>query len=154
MEIETIVRELNRRFAEPLPDFYRRRIIVWKDEEQEFSDKLGDIVLDGAKLVALTGHNTFDVKKLLCADDKTSNYVLYCPIDYKQPDDNWLLDIELYSEEFRSDLLSIWMDELSIPQTPEMRKQVRGYQKFFNAKERRARLARVKGGFFPARVFL
>ena len=146
MEIETIVRELNRRFAEPLPDFYRRRIIVWKDEAQEFSDKLGDIVLDGAKLVALTGHNTFDVKKLLCADDKTSNYVLYCPIDYKQPDDNWLLDIELYSEEFRSDLLSIWMEELSIPQTPEMRKQVRGYQKFFNAKERRARLARVKGG--------
>ncbi len=146
MDTDKIVQELNRRFAEPLPEFYRRRIIVWKDENREFADKIGDILLDNAKIAVLTGNNAFDVKKLLSADDKASNYLLYCPIDYERPDDNWLLDIELYSEEFRSDLLSIWMDELSIPQTPAMRTAMRSYQKFFNAKERRARFAKIPGG--------
>lgn len=39
--------------------------------------------------------------------------------------DNWLLDVELYSEEFRADLISIWMDEMGLISNPAMRKQVK-----------------------------
>ena len=42
----------------------------------------------------------------------TTNYLVYSPLAYNRPDDNWLLDVELYSEEFRADLISIWMDEM------------------------------------------
>ena len=112
MDADKVIQDLNRRFAAPLPEFYQRRIIFWYDEDQEFADKLDRIELDNAKIVALTGNNTFAVKRLLSNDDLTNNYLVYCPLSYKKPDDDWLLDIELYSEAFRADLISIWMDRL------------------------------------------
>lgn len=140
MDADKVIQDLNRRFAAPLPEFYQRRIIFWYDEDQEFADKLDEIVLENAKTVVLTGSNAFAVKKLLNHDDLTSNYLVYSPVSYDRQDDNWLLDIELYSEEFRADLISIWMDEMDIPSTPAMRKQVKHYRKYFNAKDRRARI--------------
>ena len=110
MDSEKIIQDLNRRFAAPLPEFYKRRIVVWIDEDQEFVDKLDEITLGGAKIVALTGTNNFYVKKLLAVDDPTSNYLVYRPFAYESDEDNWLLDVELYGEEFRADLVSMWMD--------------------------------------------
>lgn len=130
MDSEKIVQELNQRFAAPLPEFYKRRIVFWYDEDKEFEDKLDEIVLTNAKLVYLTGTNNFEVKKLLGVDDITSNYLVYCPLSYDRPEDNWLIDIELYSEEFRADLISIWMDEMGMPATPALRKQVKAYRKY------------------------
>lgn len=112
VDIETVVQDLNRRFAEPLPEFYNRRIIFWYDEDKEFEDKVDDVVLSNATLVKLTGTNNFAVKKLLCHDDKSGNYVVYSPISYAESDDNWLIGMEQYSEEYRSDLNSIWWDFL------------------------------------------
>ena len=141
MDSEKIVQELNQRFAAPLPEFYKRRIVFWYDEDKEFEDKIDEIVLTNAKLIALTGTNNFEVKKLLGVDDITSNYLVYCPLSYDKPEDNWLIDIELYSEEFRADLISIWMDEMGMPATPALRKQVKAYRKYFNAKNRRDKIA-------------
>ena len=128
MDTEKIIQDLNRRFAEPLPEFYKRRIIFWYDEDQEFADKLDDIQISNAKMVVLTGTNNFEVKKLLNVDDTTSNYLVYSPFSYDNQEDNWFLDIELYSEEFRSDLISIWMDELKVPQTADLRS---GFKKYY-----------------------
>ncbi len=125
MDTDKIIQDLNRRFAAPLPEFYLRRIIFWYDEEREFEDKLDDIELENAKLVVLTGTNNFEVKKLLSIDDKSSNYLIYSPFSYDKPDDNWLINMELYSEEFRADLNSIWMNEMNLPATPVIRKQVK-----------------------------
>ena len=95
MDIEQIIADLNRRFAEPLPEFYKRRMIVWHDEEKEFVDKIDEIRLNNAKIAILTGINYFSVKKLLAVDDTDSNYLLYSPFAYETLEDNWLLDIEL-----------------------------------------------------------
>lgn len=43
MEIDKIIctsLDLNRRFAEPLPEFYKCRIIFWNDEDREFINNL------------------------------------------------------------------------------------------------------------------
>ncbi len=140
METDKIIQELNQRFAAPLPDFYKRRIIFWHDEEGEFVNQLNEIVLDNATLVALNGSNTYAVKKLLCADDLTSNYLVYDPLVYSKDDDNWLLNVELCSEEYRADQISMWLDEMNLPSTPIIREQVKRYQKFFGAKDRRAKI--------------
>lgn len=140
MDLDTILQDLNKRFTAPLPEFYKRRIIFWYDEDKEFVDKLDDIILTDAKLVVLTGSNNFEIKKLLSFDDTSNNYLVYRPISYDKPDDNWLIDIEMYSEEFRADLISIWMNEMGIPSTPALRKQVKQYKKYFNAGPRRAKL--------------
>ena len=45
MDLQKITLDLNRRFAAPLPEFYIRRIIFWKDEDREFEDKIGELEL-------------------------------------------------------------------------------------------------------------
>ena len=141
MDTGKVIQDLNRRFAASLPEFYQRRIIFWYDEDKEFEDKLDEVVLENAKVIALTGNNAFSVKKLLSVDDLTTNYLVYSPCVYNRPDDNWLLDVELYSEEFRADLISIWMDEMGFPSNPAMRKQVKNYRAYFNAKDRRLKVS-------------
>ena len=141
MDTDKIIQDLNRRFAAPLAEFYQRRIIFWYDEDKEFEDKLDEVVLENAKVIALTGNNSFSVKKLLSVDDLTTNYLVYSPCVYNRPDDNWLLDVELYSEEFRADLISIWMDEMGLISNPAMRKQVKNYRAYFNAKDRRLKVS-------------
>ena len=137
IDLNTVQYDLERRFAAPLPEFYKRRIVFWYDEDQEFEDFLDDISLDGVKVVALTGSNTFAVKKLLCEEDTTSNYLVYDPRPIIKEDDNWLINVQLYSEEFRADLISIWIDEMGLPASPVIRGQIKNYRKFFRAKDRR-----------------
>lgn len=36
MDADKVIQDLNRHFAAPLPEFYKRRIIVWHDEDREF----------------------------------------------------------------------------------------------------------------------
>lgn len=143
MDTDKIIEDLNRRFAAPLPEFYSRRIIFWYDEEGEFSDQFDSLSLPGVRLVRLTGANSFAVKKLLAVDDPASSFLVYRPFRYDEPDDDWLLDVQLYSEEFRSDLLAIWMDEMQLPATPALRQAVKSYRRFFAARDRRAKVAAI-----------
>lgn len=141
MDLQKIMQDLNRRFDAPLPEFYTRRIIFWYDEDREFEDKIKELSLDNASILVLTGSNTFAAKKLLVVDDTNTNYLVYSPLRYEKPEDNWLINIELYSEEFRADLNSIWMDEMGLPNNAAVRKLVKDYRKFFNNIERRKRVA-------------
>lgn len=150
MDTDKVVQDLNRRFAAPLPEFYKRRIIFWYDEDREFEDKLEDIEIANAKLLVLTGTNNFAAKKLLNVDDTTSNYLVYSPITYESLEDDWLLNIELYSEEFRADLISIWMNEMDLPATPDFRRLVKVYKKFFGAQPRRAAFTKLNKGITTA----
>lgn len=146
IDLDTIIRDLNNRFAEPLPEFYSRRIIFWHDEEREFEDKIDEISLEDAKILVLTGTNNFLAKKLLNIDDKVNNYLVYCPISYESEEENWLLNVELYSEEFRADLISIWMSEMDIPHNPGYRKIIKSYKKFFGAQTRRKIFSKLSSG--------
>lgn len=151
MDTEKIIQDLNRRFAEPLPEFYKRRIIFWQDEDKEFEDKLDEITLNNATVISLNGSNSFEVKKLLSNDDLTSNFLVYRPFAIDNNEDDWLLDIELYSEEFRADLVSIWMNEIGMPSSYELRKCVKHYKKFFKAKDRRKALSNLNKTINSAR---
>ena len=143
MSTESIQFNLKERFAAPLPEFYRRRIIFWQDEDREFESTLDELELPGVNIIKLTGTNNFAVKKLLLHDDLTGNYLIYNPFSYASPQDNWLRDIELYSEEFRADYYSILMSELNINASPVMRRTVKLYSTFFDNKERVARLRKI-----------
>lgn len=141
MTIDTIKRTLTERFAADLPDYYERRIIFWYDSEREFEGLLDELQLDGVKLLRLTGDNYFEAKMLLSETDTGSNYLVYAPVSHARRDEDQLRDIELYSEEFRADLVSMQMDELHIPQTTQLRRAMKHYAKFFENKERAGKLA-------------
>ena len=140
---ETIIAKLVERFNAPLPEFHKRRIIFWYDENGEFAEQVDDLILPEVKLIKLTGRNNFTVKKLLTIDDLTGDFLIYNPIAYEKPQDNWLIDIELYSgEPFRADLVSMQMAELNIEPTESMKKTVMLYKKFFS-KERKEKLREI-----------
>ncbi len=60
----------------------------------------------------MTGNNAFSVKKLLSVENLTTNY-----------------------------LVSIWMDKMGLASNPAMRKQVKNYRAYFNAKDRRLKVS-------------
>ena len=142
-----IEQSLKDRFAAPLPENYKRRIIFWQDPDGEFAGQVDELCLDGVKILKLTDKNNFAAKMLLSETDLDSNYLVYNPCVYSDIRDNWLLDIELYSEEFRADLLSIRMQELNMPSTAPMRKAMKAYSKFFDNKERVAKLSAFKSNY-------
>lgn len=67
-------------------------------------------------------------------------------MNYEKPEDDWLIDVELYSEEFRADLIAIWMDEMGIPSSVALRYQVKKYRKFLNSKTRRDDVVKLSDG--------
>ena len=138
---ETIKLRLAERFAAPLTEFHKRRIVFWHDEDGEFADDVDNLDLPGVSVVKLTGSNNFTVKKLLSADDLTGDYLVYDPLSYeKDQHDDWLLDIKLYSEVFRADLVSLQMEELLVEPSSAMRKTMKMYAKFFDNKDRKTKL--------------
>ena len=141
---ETIKFMLSEKFSAQLPEFYKRRIVFWHDEDGEFVDDVDELSIPGVNVVKLSGKNTFFIKKLLSVDDLESNYLVYDPLSYdKDHHDDWLLDIRLYSEEFRADLVSLQMEELLVEPTSAMRKTMKLYAKFFDSKDRKAKLRRI-----------
>ena len=73
MAIEDIKNELEQRFAEPLEEDYKRRIIFWNDEDHDFLEDINSLELSNAKVLVLNETNQFESKKLLSSDDQTSN---------------------------------------------------------------------------------
>lgn len=146
MDLDTIISDLNGRFEAELPEFYQRRLVFWHDEDGEWKDKISEISLSNAKLLMMTGTNNFEAKKLLTVDDRTSNYLVYIPFSFETQEDNWLLNLELYSEEFRADLISIWMNEMDLPSTPDFAALMKRFKKFFDKGERREAFAKLNRG--------
>lgn len=141
---ETIKIRLSERFAAPLQEFYKRRIVFWHDDESEFREEVDKLELPGVSIVKLTGGNNFAVKKLLTTDDLTGDYLVYDPLTYdSKHKEDWLLDIRLYSEVFRADLVSLQMEELLVEPSSAMRKTMKLYAKFFENKDRKAKLKKI-----------
>lgn len=137
MDLDDILKDLEKRFKEPYPEFYDRRIIFWLDQEKEFEDKIDGLELSPVKIVKMAENNKFEIKKLLSYEDQESDFLVYCPLIFNKKEDNWIQDIMIYSEEFRADLVSIQIDEMKLPDSLAIRKTVKQYRKFFNAKVRR-----------------
>lgn len=143
MDLETVAAELGRRFAAELPEFYQRRVIFWIDPDREFADRLQELSIPGVTVLVRTGRNEFALKKRICADEQKTNFLVYCPFTPARPEDDWLLNVELCSESFRADRVSLWMEEMGLPEGAALRTAFTQYRKFFNAKDRRARAARL-----------
>ena len=69
MDSEKVIQDLNQRFAKPLPEFYKRRIIFWCDEEREFEDQLDKIVLSDVHWVLFSWVGCgYDCIKTFCKE--------------------------------------------------------------------------------------
>ena len=137
MAINEIKDILNRKFSLPLEEFYKRRIIIWDDPDNEFLEISKDLELDNAKIITLTGFNNFYVKKLILEDDPLSNYLIYNPVRFENAENNWLLDVFEYSEHYKADYISGLLEELNANDSIMIRNTIKSYSKFFENVKRK-----------------
>lgn len=136
----------------------RRHIIFWYDEGGAFKDSLDELNLKNVKMLKLEklhnkkneeiDINIFKTKYTLEVVDLESNYLIYS--EYPRPEkneENFLLDIEKYSEYFKADRTAMIIEELSLDRLDyKLVQTIKEYEVFFHNKERKEKLQKLLGG--------
>jgi hypothetical protein len=130
MDKSQIDTALNRLFHEQ-----GKRLVFWNDPQREFEDTLPALAVPDIKVLRLDQEGALAVKIHVEREDPTGHYLIYAPTPEPDYDDDWLLDIRLYSHTFRADRASIILDELGLA-NQALRSHVEARKKFFDNKER------------------
>ena len=121
------------------------RLVFWHDPNGEFTgyvegDLTGDIadvqVLDVAEGGGLSA------KLRLEREDCTGKYLVYSKGDVPPAEEDWLLDIRLYSAQFHADVASLWLQELGLSSL-SLRDHLKARATFLGNQDRRKKLARL-----------
>jgi uncharacterized protein (TIGR02687 family) len=141
MKVEHVDQALHQRFVTE-----GARLVFWHDTEAEFTEYIerglsGELesvqVLEVAKVGGLSA------KLLLEREDPTSKYLVYSVGESPRPEDDWLLDIRLYSTPFHADAASLWLQELRLGGKMYLRDHLRARAAFMANQERRKKLAHL-----------
>lgn len=117
----------------------KRRIVFWYDPEGEFKDDMACLPLDSVTVLRLDEHGALEVKMRLEIEDTKGKYLLYAPFAQPVDEENWLLDIQLYSRVFRADSTSILIDDLGLS-GHGLHDYLKTRKKFLASRERVAQL--------------
>ncbi|HUY36842.1 MAG TPA: BREX-1 system phosphatase PglZ type A [Pirellulales bacterium] len=112
-----------------------QRIVFWNDPEREFQSTLPFILLEGVTTLRLDEVGALEAKIRMERDEPNGKFLLYAPSEEPDYEDDWLLDIRLYSRGFRADKASILLQDLGLL-NQHLRTHVAERRKFFDAKER------------------
>ena len=111
------------------------RIVFWNDPEREFQNMLPFLALDGVTKLNLAEVSALETKIRIERTEPAAKFLLYSPTEEPDFEDDWLLDIRLYSRSFRADRASILLQELGLTRQ-DLRNHLAARRKFFDAKER------------------
>lgn len=154
MEKDKIKEILDHRFS-LVPEFPKKRhIIFWYDPDKAFKDIIPELEIDNVKIIVLEkttnrkgeliSTNIFDTKYTLEYRDLESNYLIYS--EYPRPEDreNYLIDIEKYSEFFVTDKSAMIMEEFNFYRRDfRLNQVIREHLDFFGSKERKEKLNKL-----------
>lgn len=118
------------------------RIVFWNDPQQEFDRVVENLELGDVQLIRLDQVGSIETKIRLERDEPQSKFLLYTPAEEPEFEDDFLLDIRLYSRSFRADRSSIILDELGLAR-PSMRAHLTLRRKFFDNKDRLSKLKQI-----------
>jgi uncharacterized protein (TIGR02687 family) len=121
---------LNRLFHEQ-----GKRIVFWNDPQREFEDALAALAVPDINVVRLAQEGALALKIRVEREDPTGRYLIYSSTPEPEYEDDWLLDIRLYSHTFRADRASIILDQLGLA-NQALRSHIEERKKFFDNRER------------------
>lgn len=106
---------MNQQIKQALENLFQKyRIVFWYDDTQEFSKDFEALELDNVTKLEIK-NNEFYLKYQILKEQKEQKFLLYKnEARPKKYIDNWLLDVELYSGEFRADQIAIWLSDLGL----------------------------------------
>jgi len=93
------------------------------------------ILLDGVTTLRLDEVGALEAKIRMERDEPNGKYLVYAPSEEPDYEEDWLLDIRLYSRSFRADRASILLQQLGLV-NQHLRTHIADRRKFFDAKER------------------
>jgi uncharacterized protein (TIGR02687 family) len=140
MKAEQVDQALSQKF---IAEDYR--LVFWHDPNGEFTDYVkdglaGDIaevqILDVAEVGGL------QAKLRLEQEDLASKYLVYSRGEVLPVEEDWLLDIRLYSAQFHADVASLWLQELGLSRL-SLRDHLKARATFMGNQDRRKKLHRL-----------
>jgi hypothetical protein len=102
-------------------------------------------MVEGETTLRLDQIEALEAKIRLEREEPNGKFLLYSPAEEPEYEDDWLLDIRLYSRSFRADKASILLQELGLV-NQHLRAHFADRRKFFDSKER---LQKIKNLIAP-----
>lgn len=120
--------------------FEKHRIVFWYDNLHELRADFVALALPGIEKIELN-NNEFGVKHRILREQPEQKFLLYR--DGPQPPDleNWLLDVQLAHDEFRTGQVALWLAELDLG--PSFTEVVQAHAAFFEAGKRKEALKKL-----------
>jgi uncharacterized protein (TIGR02687 family) len=119
-----------------------RRIIFWYDADGQFQETFDELAIEGIEKLLLN-RNPFHAKYRLLVQSPNENFLVYAPYGEPPSEDNWLLDIQLYSLLFRADRAALLHDDLGF-QKRHLENIIRQHLQFFESKKRTETLLKME----------
>lgn len=119
-------------------DSSERKIIFWYDPPMNFKEDILSDSFDCCR-VLVCEKNEFSIKRTIEHDETDTNFLVYIPADKPADDENWLLDILMYSEVYYADTVALTMRRLGLS-NPDLRRILERYEKFFDSEARNKKL--------------
>lgn len=158
-----VIEQLKQRFAQPLGECAKRRIVVWYDADGEFQEQFAELAEhgfdeSGATNGVMPAHDAFPravrfleakdgvmftVKRIINREDVENDILLYRRQPQGVVEGDWLADVELYADQFQADYLSLLADQLGAGDAGAIREALRTHKKFFAAQTRIKRFKAV-----------
>lgn len=105
------------RIAGLLTEIFARgqhRLVFWNDADGSYVDQISTLVPAGVTLIRMDQEPALAIKHRLEILEPTKQFLLYAPTAEPACENDWLLDIRLYSKTFRADLASEHLDALGL----------------------------------------
>jgi uncharacterized protein (TIGR02687 family) len=125
-----------------LQKFRSFRIVFWYDEKQELLEDFNNLTFEDVKKIHISG-NEFEVKHIVSKQEPEQKFLLYFDKKQPNPEDNWLLDLQLAHTIFYTDQEAMFLQEMGLGY--HLKELVSEHFNFFTAKERRNKLVDLLG---------
>ncbi|MCP4125416.1 MAG: BREX-1 system phosphatase PglZ type A [Bacteroidetes bacterium] len=119
-----------------------QRLVFWNDPNGEFIDYINTGLPSELELVTIldvSKQGGLSAKLTLEQEDNVGKFLIYSTGTMPKPEEDWLLDIRLYSSEFHADVASIWLQELGLNEL-YLRDHLQSRATFLGSQERRKKL--------------
>ncbi len=137
MRTEEIAATLNEVFRKEA-----HRIVFWHDPEGEFAETVPELALPDVTLLRVDQIGFLELKTRLEITEPNARFLLYAPTPEPPLEQDWMLDIRLYSRTFRADRASLLLNELGLTH-PSLRSHLAKRKNFFKSGERMAKLKKL-----------
>lgn len=93
--------------------FEDKRIVFWYDNKNQFREDFEELEISNVKKIILE-NNEFGVKYRVLREEPSQRFLIYKAGERPEDIQNWLLDVLLANQEFKTEQTALWLTDLSL----------------------------------------